>query len=76
MKQELYDRIESYKAELCAISDDIYDHPEIGLQEQHASAVLTEYLEKQDFQVERLQELLSLAQLLLQLVHLHLYGLF
>ena len=53
MKQELYDRIESYKAELCAISDDIYDHPEIGLTEKHASALLTGWLEKQGFAVER-----------------------
>ena len=40
MKQELYDRIEALKAELCAISDDIYDHPEIGLTEKHASKLL------------------------------------
>ena len=53
MKQELYDRIEALKAELCAISDDIYDHPEIGLTEKHASKRLTDWLEKQGFAVER-----------------------
>ena len=53
MKQELYDRIEALKAELCAISDDIYDHPEIGLTEKHASKLLTDWLEKQGFAVER-----------------------
>ena len=53
MKKELYSLIESYRAELCAISDDIYDHPEIGLTEKHASALLTDWLERRGFVVER-----------------------
>ncbi len=44
---------ETRAEELFAIACDIYDHPEIGLQEKHASGVLTEYLEKQGFAVER-----------------------
>ena len=44
---------ETRAEELFAIACDIYDHPEIGLEERHASAVLTEYLEKQGFAVER-----------------------
>ena len=50
---KLIQSAEARAEELFAVACDIYDHPEIGLQEVHASAVLTEYLEKQGFTVER-----------------------
>ena len=35
------------------MADDIFDHPEIGLEEFHAQKVLTDWLEKEGFAVER-----------------------
>lgn len=39
--------------EMTAMADDIFDHPEIGLEEFHAQKVLTDWLEKEGFAVER-----------------------
>ena len=38
---------------MTAMADDIFDHPEIGLEEFHAQKVLTDWLEKEGFAVER-----------------------
>ncbi|EFB91835.1 hypothetical protein HMPREF7215_1737, partial [Pyramidobacter piscolens W5455] len=53
MKEKMFALIDALKPELSAMSDDIYDHPEVGLTEVHASALLTEWLEKRGFAVER-----------------------
>ncbi|MBR1671947.1 MAG: M20 family metallopeptidase [Fretibacterium sp.] len=53
MKQRMYDAIDALKPELSAMSDDIYDHPEVGLAEHHASELLCAWLEKRGFSVER-----------------------
>ena len=39
--------------EMTAMADDIFDHPEIGLEEFHAQKVLTDWLEKEGCAVER-----------------------
>ena len=39
--------------EMTAMADDIFDHPEIGLEEFHAQKVLTDWLEKEGFVIER-----------------------
>ena len=39
-KESLYSFIESLKPELCALSDDIFDHPEVGLEEVYASGLI------------------------------------
>lgn len=53
LKSKMYDLIDSLKAELSAMSDDFFDHPEVGLTEKHASSVLTAWLEAHGFAVER-----------------------
>jgi amidohydrolase len=45
--------VEAHRQELIDLSLRIHDNPELGLQEERASAWLCEYLEKQGFQVER-----------------------
>ena len=45
--------IDGIRNEMTAMADDIFDHPEIGLEEFHAQKVLTDWLEKEDFAVER-----------------------
>ena len=35
------------------MADDIFDHPELGLSEFRASGLLTSWLEKEGFQVEK-----------------------
>lgn len=52
LKQGMYDFIDSLKPELSAMSDDIYDNPEVGLTEKHASSVLTSWLSYHGFDVE------------------------
>ena len=51
--QELYQRIDRAAGELCALSDDIFDHPELSGREYHACEVLTAFLEREGFQVEK-----------------------
>lgn len=53
MKEKLFDKIDSYRGELIALADQIFDNPETGLHEYKASAWLTEYLENHGFRVER-----------------------
>ena len=45
--------IDTQATELQAMADDIYDHPEIGPHEVHASGLLTDYLAKYGFAVEK-----------------------
>ncbi|KAF9423767.1 hypothetical protein BGZ76_003614 [Entomortierella beljakovae] len=45
--------IEAVSAELRGISLEIHDNPELSYQEYHAHALLTNYLEKKGFKVER-----------------------
>ena len=45
--------IDGIRNEMTAMADDIFDHPEIGLEEFHAQKVLTDWLEKEGFAVER-----------------------
>jgi amidohydrolase len=45
--------VEAHRQELIDLSLRIHNNPELGLQEERASAWLCEYLEKQGFQVER-----------------------
>ncbi|MCD8124116.1 MAG: amidohydrolase [Lachnospiraceae bacterium] len=53
LKEEMYRDIESRSEELFAMSDDLFDHPEIGLEEYHAVDVLTGWLAREGFEVEQ-----------------------
>lgn len=53
LKETMYRNIDSMKPELTAMADDLFDHPEIGLEEFHALKLLTDWLEREGFQVER-----------------------
>ena len=53
LKEVMFRDIDGIRNEMTAMADDIFDHPEIGLEEFHAQKVLTDWLEKQDFAVER-----------------------
>lgn len=53
MKERMNRLIDSLRPELSRMSDDIYDHPEVGLTERHASRLLTAWLEGRGFAVER-----------------------
>lgn len=53
MKKMISLAVEEQADAVCAISDDIFDHPELGCQERYASALLTGYLEKHGFKTER-----------------------
>lgn len=53
MKDSVLRNIDMRRDELTELSDRIFDHPEIGLQEYQASAWLEEYLESHGFTVER-----------------------
>ena len=52
-KEKLYQDIKKNARQMAAMADDIYDHPELGLQEFHAFGLLTDWLEKEGFTVER-----------------------
>lgn len=45
--------IQEASDELRAVSLDIHSHPELGWEEHHAHDVLTKFMEKKNFQVER-----------------------
>ena len=45
--------IESYKEDLCQLSSKIWECPEVGFQEYKAHELLTNFLEKEGFTVER-----------------------
>ena len=53
LKETMFQTIDALKAEMASMADDIFDHPEIGLEEFHAQELLTDWLEKEGFQVER-----------------------
>lgn len=52
-KKQLYACIDGMAAEMAAMADDIFDHPELGMEEFHALDLLTGWLEREGFQVER-----------------------
>lgn len=49
----MYREIDGLAPELFAMADDIFDHPECGMEEFHAAGLLEDWLEKTGFQVER-----------------------
>lgn len=53
MKKLISLAVEEQADEVCAISDDIFDHPELGCQEHYASELLAGYLEERGFKTER-----------------------
>ena len=53
LKEGMFRDIDGIRNEMTAMADDIFDHPEIGLEEFHAQKVLTDWLEKEGFAVER-----------------------
>ena len=53
MKETLYRLLEEKRSELTQMSDAIFDDPEYDGEEYHASALLTDYLERNGFTVER-----------------------
>lgn len=53
LKEVMFREIDEIRNEMTEMSDDIFDHPEIGMEEFHAQKVLTDWLEKEGFQVER-----------------------
>lgn len=53
LKNDLASAVDELGARACAMADDIFDHPETGLEERYASALLEDYLEKAGFTVER-----------------------
>ena len=52
MKKDICQVIDEVSPELIVMSDEIFDHPELGLEEFFASAKICEYLEKAGFAVE------------------------
>ena len=53
LKEVMFRDIDGTRNEMTAMADDIFDHPETGLEEFHAQKVLTDWLEKEGFAVER-----------------------
>lgn len=53
LKEVMFREIDEIRNEMTAMADDIFDHPEIGMEEFHAQKILTNWLEKEGFQVER-----------------------
>lgn len=53
LKEVMFREIDEIRNEMTAMADDIFDHPEIRMEEFHAQKVLTDWLEKEGFQVER-----------------------
>ena len=52
-KELLKRHIEALAPRLTAMSDDIFDHPEVGLEEHRAAELLCTKLERGEFEVER-----------------------
>ncbi|MDD2955601.1 MAG: M20 family metallopeptidase [Oscillospiraceae bacterium] len=52
MKKRLFDTVDSLRAPLCQLADNIYDYPEPGLQEHFAAGRLTGFLQKEGFSVQ------------------------
>ena len=53
MKERLYGYIDNIGEEMFKMADQIFDHPELGLEEVNACKWLTDWLEKDGFEVER-----------------------
>lgn len=53
LKEAIFRNIDGIRNEMTAMADDIFDHPEIGMEEFHAMKTLTDWLEKEGFTVER-----------------------
>lgn len=53
MKKQIFQYVEQLGGEMNSMADYIFDHPELGLEEQEASKLLTDWLEKDGFLVER-----------------------
>ena len=53
MKEKLFAQIDSYQDAMVRLADEIYDHPELALQEYFAADALCTYLEQQGFSVTR-----------------------
>ena len=52
-KASMFKNIDGIGGDMAQMADDIFDHPEIGLEEHHAVQLLTARLEKEGFAVER-----------------------
>jgi len=52
-KKALFANVEKYLPQLIELSDDIFDHPEIGFGETYACELLCSYLEGKGFRVEK-----------------------
>ena len=52
MKERLFQTIDGVREELIAMADDLFDHPETGMEEFHALDVLTQWLMREGFEVE------------------------
>ena len=52
MKEKIQATVEDFLPELWAMSREMYDHPELGLQEVESSKLLRDWLAKQGFAVE------------------------
>ena len=50
-KKGIFSFIDEIQPEICAMSDDLFDNPEIGLQEHRSSGILVDYLQKHGFSV-------------------------
>lgn len=53
LKESLYKVIDEASPELIRMADEIFDHPETGMEEYRAAGLLTNWLEKEGFLVER-----------------------
>lgn len=52
VKEHVFQSVEAQRPVLCAMADDIFDHPELGFQEFHAQKLITDYLTSCGYQVE------------------------
>ncbi len=52
MKDPLFSSIDKRSEHLCAMADEIFDHPEIGFEEHRAVKLLTDYLTQEGFAVQ------------------------
>ena len=52
-KREINEHLLQYRQAMADMSDDIFDHPEIGFKEFHAQKLLTDALEEYGFNVEK-----------------------
>ena len=51
MKDKLFAKIDSYRGEMIALADAIFDHPELAMQEHFAVQTLCTYLKEKGYQV-------------------------